>query len=877
MRNLTISILCLILISVLVGCSGSRYNSISPPIDQNTPDIESLPVGVTGRNADGSPAGGMGDLGLFQLSLDKTNVKAELTPLRNSTTTDVLEIVDITNFLQMAPCTDCVKIKSVALDSDGHLVVSIGIKHPFPAGDPFKPTTGRNRADLHVFNVEGTIISNLAATSFPGLGESTAGFNLLNADGYSKYLDASLDDIYTTNATIHPYKLHFDDYSQGNFDPANPMGFDSVTDPPPTGNLVMAMGCDFNFQDYIFDLPSGHVDFIYAVGCTYAVASASKSHRFSPEYRIPQHNKKAASEVSYQIVQNNLKDGDTTSTAEIEVHVVDINNGVPTGIALNEMLSESSVNNIIIDVPGVMTNTLVINGSSPISGTGHSPSDPLVYTGTITNTTGATQGTYAGLIKVLDTYAPHQNVAPTLQGKDGIKRVDPLKNPVLNGLFDITEFATYQILSIDVSGGNLPPVGGNISFSWACPGDPCTGNVVTFTISEAYDPDGQPVTITWDFDEDLDYVDDQDGSDTNLSGEYTFNTAGSFNVWCRIDDSQMHTDIGPFAINVLDCVPNNPAVLNTVTHYNQGYRMDINREQMYEYTAHTNLNDFNELQIVDIDPASSASEVSSVPISAWVVTCAYYNGYVYVAGQAMLGIVTVDVDPPETASIVNTWTNWSMTGSMEDMVVHGDKLYVAAQWGGMMIFDLSNPAQPALLSHTTTTNGCYTDSVEVSSDGQWGYYMEGYWSAAPNQIRVVDITNPSVPNIVHDVPVSLFPMDLAIIGNSLCAVTHPWAGALLTVVDIADPANASVLTTYSLPHGAWVVQSDGIYLYVSGGDLTVVDMSNPGTPSTLLTFDIANEGRGLRVNCGTAYVDSFWFDSANNRAVTDLNIIDMHP
>ena len=428
------------------GCSG--YDSGLTP-EKPELHINALPVGVSDFTPDGAPSGGMGALGLFNLRVDPIGMTADMTSLRQSSLVDCLEIVDITNFLRMAPCTNCVKIKSVALDADGHIVVSIGIKHPFPAGDPFKPITGRNRADLHVFNVEGIVISNAVTTGFPGLGQSIAGFKVLNADGYTDYLDRAIDDFYPTDATIHPYMTHFDDYSAGNFNPANPMGFASVTDPPPSGNLVMAMGCDYNYQDYVFDIDTS-MDFIYAVGCTYALSAQTKSSRFAPEYRVPQHNKKAASEVTVEIVSNNLRGGDVSSTAQIEVHVVDISHQVAVGDALNQMNADSSVGSVTIDVPGIMSTPVTMPGSSSSSGTGHSPSDPLIYPATITNTSGGAEGTYPGLIRITDTYMPGQNGTPSLLGKDGIKRVDPMTSP-MEGLFEISEFATYQVFEIGVA------------------------------------------------------------------------------------------------------------------------------------------------------------------------------------------------------------------------------------------------------------------------------------------------------------------------------------------------------------------------------------------------------------------------------------------
>jgi hypothetical protein len=295
-------------ILLIAGCSSGGGNPVAPLAGNNLPDTsyEALAVGVSDYDANGNPVAGYGALGIFSVHVDKDSLTGEITPLRSTASTDVLEVVDITNFLMMAPCTDCAKLMSIEIDADNNLVLKIGIKHPFPAGDPYKPISGKNRADLHVFNVEGLIISDgTGTTNHPGMGVTIGNVGLINADGYSPYLDDVLDEIYPTDADIHPYILHFDDYTTGNYDASNPMGFESVTNPPPSGNLVMAMGCDYDIQDYKFNI-DGNLDFIYAVGCTYAVSADSYVLRFTPEFRVPQHLKKAASEVWIEIINNEL-------------------------------------------------------------------------------------------------------------------------------------------------------------------------------------------------------------------------------------------------------------------------------------------------------------------------------------------------------------------------------------------------------------------------------------------------------------------------------------------------------------------------------------------------------------------------------------------
>ena len=259
----------------------------------------------------------------------------------------------------------------------------------------------------------------------------------------------------------------------------------------------MPMGSDYDYQDYSFNIPDGEItQFIFAVGCTYAVSTAVLSQRFTPEYRVPQHNKKAASEVRVEVTSNELLPGDILSTAEITISVLDINHGVETGSGLDQMAHDSSVANIQYEIPGITSeiqNDYLVNG-----GDGRDPLNPLSFIATITNTAGGDSGSYPGLLKVLDSYPTGQNQSPLLGSNDGIKRVEPLENP-LYGLFNITEFATYALFEIDISFSPEDPVA--IIITDPDPPDiSATNSTINLDGSTSYDPDGGPITLyEWDF------------------------------------------------------------------------------------------------------------------------------------------------------------------------------------------------------------------------------------------------------------------------------------------------------------------------------------------------------------------------------------------
>jgi PKD repeat protein len=521
---------------ILLGCSGGNNSPLTPGINQGS----QTSVGVSNLLSDGNPSGGSGLIGIYEISVDKGAMTAEMTSLRSSSAIDTLEVVDITGFMSVSPCKDCAKIRSVGVDTNGNVVLSIGIKHPFAAGDPANQITGKNRADLHIFNVEGVMVLQGAGSqvNFSGLAQTVNNGGLLNPDGFTPYLDLYLDQAFPTSETIHPYILHFKDYSTGNFSATNPMGFASVTNPPPSGNLVMPMGVDYDFQDYILAIGEGNsANFYYAVECTYAITTNNFLERFNPVYRVPQHNKKAASEVDVEITHNNLAAGVLSSAAEITVKVLDINHGVSVGPGLDQMYADSSVKAISAEVSGVTSSPVVVNNPVAVGGNGRNPSDPLRFNIQIPNSANASEGTYTGLIKVLDSYQPGINTAPALTGYDGVKRVPP-GTSTLDGLFTIPEFATYQVFTINVAAQLTDPA----VTVHAVPTSGAPPLQVQFTVDVVPAPSTTISGYHWTF---------GDGSESFVEAPlHTYNGSGIFTATCVVTDSNLNTGQDSIQISV---------------------------------------------------------------------------------------------------------------------------------------------------------------------------------------------------------------------------------------------------------------------------------------------------------------------------------------
>jgi len=424
-----------ILLFFALGCSGRLPVAPGMNGERSTPDI----IEGNADSQESSPA----FLGLYQINLDTDDMSWSVEPIRKTSSNDVLESVDITQFLTSTPCKDCVRIFNLGINSDGYVVMGLGIKHPFPQANPSLPITGRNRADLHVFNVEGTLLTDLPELiRFPSEGLDFANGYLVNPDGYTTYLDPLFDCIVPTESEGHPYILHFDDYSHGNFAESNSNGFADVLNP--TGNLVMKMGSDYSIKDYIFDIPAGgSMNFAFAVGCTFGFTTTSYLYRLNPVYRLPQHNKKAASEIHVEVTENNLKHFDLESSATLRIEVMDINHATKTGLNKDQLAYESRVAYLSIDVPALGSD---IRLSNPDTESGDGRNGPLVYEITVQNEKNAGEGNVPCFIKIKDSYPIRSNPNPALAGADIMGRLDP--NTLI--LSYVPEFATYQIIYLHI-------------------------------------------------------------------------------------------------------------------------------------------------------------------------------------------------------------------------------------------------------------------------------------------------------------------------------------------------------------------------------------------------------------------------------------------
>jgi len=470
---------------IVSACSGGNGNPVAP--SDNSNDMTSVTneefkttiasdVLYTGSSRETAYKA----FGIFQVTVDPQSLTAEIVPSRKAQAIGMTFDSDLTQFLTVSPCANCLQVDGIKLIPLDQVEVGFSVKHPF--ADITK------RPDLHGFDVRGIVLAK-GNYNFPltqvAIDESTnaiarANVSLVaNPDGYTHHFDElAADPNYfdpprNYDANINPFRSYFVDGGTPAFSPLNP-----------DGHNVMAVGADWETQKYIFNL-SGSVDpidFAFVVDCAYG-QSATFQNRTNPYYFLPEFNRKEAWSVVVNDVGGRFESGNTSSSMDYRVSAcdwqsdLDADPNYPDTSNLGGIKAKSQIQKVTIEIPSV---TGLVEKTTPDSGEGFIW-NPYIFNITVTKSLGASAGWYYGIAAVRD----------DLQGMQG-----PIAIPETPAGFpypgpEIYDYSTYQIFKVRVY-GDVPNVTGSTYNS-----NPFEGDLVSFdvTIEEL---DGDTVTYQWE-------------------------------------------------------------------------------------------------------------------------------------------------------------------------------------------------------------------------------------------------------------------------------------------------------------------------------------------------------------------------------------------
>lgn len=267
----------------------------------------------------------------------------------------------------------------------------------------------------------------------------------------------------------------------------------------------------------------------------------------------------------------------------------------------------------------------------------------------------------------------------------------------------------------------------------------------------------------------------------------------------------------------------NPYFVSQVTVSDFTSQLDIIGNNAVISCAHEGM------KIVDFTDQSDPVEVSSIVGTGVSWASQLDGGYSYIANSST-GISVIDISNPvgnNPEKVAGIGSN----GETRDLVIEDDILYFADYDGGLRIYDISDPLNPAYLDDIPNINAWRVDA----SDDE--LYVDIASPNNPDELRIYDISNPGTP-------VQLSNMNLPdLIFEVLFYEDHLYVAAFdsgMLVIDVSNPSNPTRVATVSLPDVSDIdIENDTAYVASTdwNGGLVTVDISDPADPQVLNIYN----------------------------------------
>jgi hypothetical protein len=161
-----------------------------------------------------------------------------------------------------------------------------------------------------------------------------------------------------------------------------------------------------------------------------------------------------------------------------------------------------------------------------------------------------------------------------------------------------------------------------------------------------------------------------------------------------------------------------------------------------------------------------------------------------------------------------------------NLVVVGERAYVALQFVGLQVIDVSESSRPVPLG-VLDVGGA--SALDVS--GTTAYLVRSA------RLRIVDASDPQFPVEVGSLPLPSGALDVAVSGDFAYVVRLRG----LIVIDVSDPGAPRIVGSLDLPRnpavfGVGVDVAEGVVWLRTSATLMVVDVSDPTRPRVLREF-----------------------------------------
>ncbi len=241
-----------------------------------------------------------------------------------------------------------------------------------------------------------------------------------------------------------------------------------------------------------------------------------------------------------------------------------------------------------------------------------------------------------------------------------------------------------------------------------------------------------------------------------------------------------------------------------------------------------------------------------------VGSCNLYGSYSYLFVQGDYAYVVdsrrrlqvIDISKPQNPTIVSTCRLHHLYEyPAGGLYIKDNYAYIGAGLG-LQVIDISNSLNPSILASCDTPYECgFLGATESALD----VYVDGNYVYVANKgsLQVIDVTDPAHPILIGSCDeVPSFVDKVFVQGNYAYL-----AWSKLVIVDISVPYRPQLRGFCNTDYARDVfVQGDYAYIAVGESGLQVIDVSDPHNPILVSTYDTPGSATGIFVKDDYAYI-----------------------
>ncbi len=222
------------------------------------------------------------------------------------------------------------------------------------------------------------------------------------------------------------------------------------------------------------------------------------------------------------------------------------------------------------------------------------------------------------------------------------------------------------------------------------------------------------------------------------------------------------------------------------------------------------------------------------------------SGYYAYVAAGIDGLIIVDVSDP-----ANPWEKgrFDDSGGAYDVAVAGDYAYVA--WGtrGLVILDIRDKSDPKEKARCDPSSSGEAQGIDVVGD-----YV--YLAKTDAGVYILDVSDPGDPEVVGHYNAK-YAMDVVVKGDHAFVANYDKGLLVLDISDKSDPQRVGSLDT---DDHAWNLAVEGDHAYVADRNtgLVIMDISSPESPSFVSRTNTPGRALDVYLEDSYAYVgDSY--------------------